>query len=228
MHKSKFSMMLAPVLSACYTTGPAEGSQGAAGGGGGGGGQQLPAGVQPGSAAANALDQNTGGQQTSDQKPAGYVPVGELATERQKRHELEQKVTAMETAQNNQLEAFKAALGLKPEQSADQVAATLQKQQDDHRAALVQLSVHQLATTAGADPAKLLDSNSFLSSIKDLQPTDHVGIKNAITKAVENNSTLSATPVTRPGAGARDAANNGNKDNASPGMSDLFRAAAGK
>jgi hypothetical protein len=225
-----FKSKLIPVLRPSYTQAAPEG--GNAGGGGNSSGNVLPPGVAQGSAAASALQGQqapaqggNGGQQTGDQKPAGYVPVAEVAQERQKRHELEQKVAEMQTAQTNQLEAFKAALGLKPEQTADQVAATLQKQQNDHRTALVQLSVHQLATTAGADPAKLLDSNSFLNSIKDLQPTDHAGIRAAITKAVETNQTLAATPVTRPGAGARDAANNGSKDNAAPTMSDLFRAA---
>jgi len=226
MYRNKLlrTLFIAP----CFTDGPAEGGNG--GGGGQGGGAQLPAGVAPGSAAASVIQggngqQSGGGQQQGDGKPAGYVPVGELAQERQKRHELEQRIAAMETAQTKQLEGFKSVLGLAPEQTAEQAAEALRNQQNEHRAALVQLSVHQLAATAGADPVKLLDSNSFLSSIKDLQPTDHVGIRNAITKAVENNSTLAATPVVRPGAGARDAAHGGSNDNTKPSMSDLFRAA---
>jgi len=200
-----------------------------------GGAPQLPPGVAQNSAAATAFQGQQGGDngQAGDQsannggKPAGYVPVAEVAQERQRRHELETKVTQLQEAQTKQLEAFKTALGLKPEQTADEAAKALQRQQEEHRTALVQLSVHQLATTAGADPARLLDSRSFLESIKNLQPTDHAGIAAAITKALESNTTLSAT-ARNAGAGSRDAAQGGNAGGNKPSMSDLLRSAAGR
>ena len=198
----------------------------------------LPNGVQPGSAAANALDAQAAAaktaadaaKQTGDQKPAGYVPVGELAQERQKRHELEQKVAGLEKAQSDQLSAFKQALGLSdaqqtPEQIQSAMQQTLNQQASEHKAALTQLAVHQLAAANGADPAALLDSNKFLTSIKDLAPTDTAGITKAITDAVAANKQLAATKSVSPGAG--DAGQGAGGGGSKPTTSDLIRAAAG-
>ncbi len=48
------------------------------------------------------------------------------------------------------------------------------------------------AAAQGANPAALLDSNSFLESIKGLEPTDAEKINAAIKTAIDNNPTLKA------------------------------------
>ncbi len=199
----------------------------------GGQGQQqagapaIPAGVQPHSAAGQAAAAAAAAKPAEgDQKPAGYVPVGELAQERQKRHELEQKVAGLEKAQTDQLNAFKQALGLGGDaQTPEQIAAQAQQVQTQQNEAVTQLAVYQLAGPAGADAAKLLDSAKFLRTLKTLQPTDHAGITKAITDALEENKSLAVGKVAPAGAGDAGQGSGGSKT--APSINDLIRAAAG-
>lgn len=214
------------ILGPVYSVAPAEGGNGGAGGAGAGG--QLPPGVAPNSAAATAFPAADAAPGADDANRAGGQDAlkADLAKERTRRHEMEAQLKALTEGQTKQLDAFKAALGLKPEETTtEQLQATLQKQQAEHQAAMTQLTVHQLATAAGADPVALLDSRSFLESISKLQPTDAAGIAAAITAATEKNSQLLAV---KPGAGTRDAAQGGGAGGTKPSMSDLIRAAAGK
>ncbi len=214
------------ILGPVYSVAPAEGGNtgGAVAGG------QLPPGVAANSAAATAFPAaGTGGDaKTDDANRAGGQDAlkADLAKEREKRHALETKLTEIQTAQTTQLEAFKTALGLKAEQvTPEQLQATLAEQQQAHQAAMTQVTVHQLAAAAGANPAALLDSLSFRESIKTLAPTDTASISAAITAALAGNTTLAAV---KPGAGTRDAAQGGGSGAEKPSMSDLLRAAAGK
>ena len=55
-----------------------------------------------------------------------------------------------------------------------------------------ELAIFKAASTHGADPAKLLDSNSFMTSVKGLDPNDGDAVANAIKAAVTANQSLKA------------------------------------
>ena len=223
MHKRR--MILEPV----YAQAPAEGA--AQGGGQGqqaGAPAQLPAGVQPGSAAASVVQGQQDPQQGQDTGPAGgkEAVLADLAKERQQRHAAEQQVAEL-TKKFDQLQSGLAqAFGVQGTQATpEQLQAQAQQVQTQQNQAMTQLAVHQLAATAGADPVKLLDSASFLSSINSLQPTDHAGITAAIKAAVERNKSLAAV---RSGAGSSDAGTTRGAGQQQASISDLLRAAAGR
>jgi len=71
------------------------------------------------------------------------------------------------------------------------IAAQLAASGADARQARVELAVYR-AAGAIADPSALLDSTSFLASLKDIDPTDSAAITAAITAAVESNPRLGA------------------------------------
>jgi hypothetical protein len=106
--------------------------------------------------------------------------------------------TASETATRDLTDKLAAALGLKPDAATDPAALTAsltaaqQAQADTAR----QLAIYKAASGAGADPAKLLDSNSFLTSVKGLDPADGDAIAAAITAAVTANQSLKAVRAT--------------------------------
>lgn len=116
--------------------------------------------------------------------------------------ELETRLTEMQTAQQQQMDALAKALGLKsddtppdPEKLTQEVGAA----QEQARVAQRELAVYRLAGTHEANANELLDSASFLASIKDVDPTDQAAMDAAIKAAVESNpkfkaSTTSPTP----------------------------------
>lgn len=55
-----------------------------------------------------------------------------------------------------------------------------------------ELAIFKAAGVHGADPAKLLDSNSFMTSVKGLDPNDGDAVANAIKAAVTANQSLKA------------------------------------
>jgi hypothetical protein len=69
------------------------------------------------------------------------------------------------------------------------IAAQLAASGAEARQARVELAVYRAAGTT-ADPAALLDSTSFLASLKGIDPTDSAAITAAITSAVESNPRL--------------------------------------
>ena len=71
------------------------------------------------------------------------------------------------------------------------IAAQLAASGAEAREAQVALAVYRAAGTA-ADPVALLDSKTFLASVKDIDPTDAAAITAAITAAVESNPRLGA------------------------------------
>lgn len=188
----------------------------------------LPGGVAQHSAAAQAAaaaQTPPAGDQTSD-KPAGYVPVAEVAQERQKRHQLEQEVAAIKKASEDQLNAFKQALGLSEGQTPEQLKAAAEAAKGQATAATAQLQVFKLAKDAGGDPHALLDSASFLQSLSSVDTNDPASVTAAIKAAVDSNKNLAARKV-GPG-GSSDAGQGAGGGTAAPTMSDLIRAAAGK
>ena len=72
------------------------------------------------------------------------------------------------------------------------VAADLAAEREARANTARELAIFKAASAAGADPAKLLDSNSFLTSVKGIDPSDGDAIAAAITAAVTANASLKA------------------------------------
>lgn len=125
--------------------------------------------------------------------------LADLAKERDARQALQQQITDMQTAQQEQMDALAKALGLKKDDApADPaaLAAQIETEKAATRQAAAQLAVYRAAGAHEANPDALLDSASFLASIADLDPTDAAKIGDAIKAAVEKNPALKATPAT--------------------------------
>jgi hypothetical protein len=214
-------------LGPVYSQAPAEGAAQ-----GGGQGQQLPAGVQPGSAAAQAIAAQgqqqapTTGATNDDAGRAGGPEAlkADLATERQKRHALEAQVAQIQQQNTQQLEALKTALGLGENQTPEQIKAAATAAQNELKSAQAQVSVARLAGKGGANLTALLDSRTFLNSLSQIDSSNDDAVLTAIKAAVQSNPALAAQRV---GAGANDAGAGGGGGAQQPTMSDLIRAAAG-
>ena len=150
-------------------------------------------------------------QPTTPETPQGETPnedyrgagskdalKSDLARERDKRQELERTVNAMRNG-------FAQALGLEPEAATpEQMAEQLRNAQAQAATAARQLAIYQTAGTAGANPAALLDSASFLRTVEQIDPSDHAALTTAIKAAVDANPALAAQKGA--GAGWTDAA----------------------
>lgn len=87
-----------------------------------------------------------------------------------------------------------------PEALAQQVAESQTAAQEAAR----ELAVYKAARGANADPDKLLDSRSFLASIKDVDHTDQAAVKTAVEDAVKANQSFALGRVS--GASTADTA----------------------
>ncbi|KJL37055.1 hypothetical protein RR49_01167 [Microbacterium ginsengisoli] len=94
-------------------------------------------------------------------------------------------------AEKDRVAAILAAAGIKPDEP-DPVKVA-QQATETANAAVRKLAVFEQATAAGADPTKLLDRASFLTSIAGIDPTDGAAIKTAIEAAIAADQTLKAT-----------------------------------
>lgn len=105
-----------------------------------------------------------------------------------------QAKTAAEKAQQELTDKLAVALGLKPDAAADPAAltASLTAAQQSAQASARELAIFKAAAATGADPGRLLDSNSFMSSVAGLDPSDGAAITAAITAAVAANPILKA------------------------------------
>lgn len=118
-------------------------------------------------------------------------------------------------AESAKVKAALKALGISDEvedplKAAQDAAATNATERDAAKAAArdtsAELIVWRNATALGVDPAAVTDSRAFERAIKDLDPADpNFGnaVKEAATKAAENNPKLKAAPAA-PGAGGAD------------------------
>jgi hypothetical protein len=119
---------------------------------------------------------------------------------------------ALENARNGektakqQLAAVAKALGLdtgeKPDPEA--LAKQLTAAQDTARTTQVELATYRRAAKAGADPDALLDSRSFLDSVRELDPASATfgdDVEAAIKKAIKENARLKAGSTGAPAAG---------------------------
>lgn len=115
--------------------------------------------------------------------------------------ELEGKLTEFQTAQQQQMDALAKALGFKQDDApADPAALAAQIETEKATAADAQRQLAVFQNAGEADPRRLLDSASFLRSIKDIDPADTVKITAAVTAAVEADPLLKAAqpPATPP------------------------------
>jgi alkylhydroperoxidase family enzyme len=102
--------------------------------------------------------------------------------------------TAADNAQKELTDKLAVALGLKPDASLDPAAltASLTEAQSKATRSARELAIFKAAAATGADPSRLLDSNSFMSSVSGLDPADGAAVTAAITAAVAANPNLKA------------------------------------
>ncbi|MEU7911322.1 DUF7239 family protein [Microbispora bryophytorum] len=85
----------------------------------------------------------------------------------------------------------------------DTTAKERDAEKERHRRALIELAVHRASTKVGADPDALLDSRSFVKTVRDLNPDDD-GFSTSLTEiiqtAVENNPKFKAAAQAGPPA----------------------------
>ena len=74
-------------------------------------------------------------------------------------------------------------------------AEQTRRAQEEARRARLDLAVHKAAAQFGADPAKLLDSRSFIESLNDVSPSDADTIGERVKEAVATNSDFRAPAV---------------------------------
>ena len=131
------------------------------------------------------------------------LPQGAQDLIKQLRTENAAKRTAAKAADddaNAKIAAALKALGIDtttedPIEAAKQAKAERDTQASTARAAKVELAIYKSAAKAGADPDALLDSNTFLASIKELDPSDAKAVEAAIKAALDTNPKLKATQV---------------------------------
>lgn len=113
---------------------------------------------------------------------------------------LEAQVNELKSAQQQQMDALAKALGLKSEDTPpDPAALAAQVETEKATAAEAQRQLAVFQNAGEANPQRLLDSASFLNSIKDIDPTDTAKIAAAVAAAVEANPLLKAEqPATTP------------------------------
>lgn len=151
------------------------------------GGAAADAGAAAGAADAGAAAENV------DQLPAWAQKI--IRDTRKEAGDNRTAKTAAETQAQSILAAVAKAAGIKvegeqpdPAKLTADLTTAQQAQADTAR----QLAIYKAASTAGADPAKLLDSNSFMTSVQGLDPTDGEAVAAAITSAVTANTSLKA------------------------------------
>lgn len=108
------------------------------------------------------------------------------------------KAKAAEDAQAAMVQQIGKALGLitddKAKPSAEQLTEQLTAQQEAAKTAQTQLAVYKAAGKI-ADPDMLLDSTSFLTSLKDVDVTDTKAVQAAVTQFVTDHPKFAPTQV---------------------------------
>lgn len=149
-------------------------------------------------------------KEPDDGKGGKDAILADLAKERDKRQELEQRFADAEKQRGEQMDSLAKALGLKPDDTpadpaklAEQISAEQQKTtaaETRATSAERQLAVFKAAMDpeVDANAVALLDSTSFLTSIADVDHTDVEKVTEAIKAAVEKNPLFKGTPATPP------------------------------
>ena len=117
------------------------------------------------------------------------------------------KEKAADEARRAVLDEISKALGLTkndeaPELTAEQLTAKLTESKAAERASALELAVYKAAGDL-ADPARLLDSQSFHTALKDVDLTDAEAVKNAITAFTKDHPHFAKTQAVN-GASAID------------------------
>lgn len=181
----------------------AGGEGGDAGGAGGAG--DAGAGAAAGVGAAGGADAGNGGTDAGAKPPwgddANFNPekawglIQNLRKEKSPNAELQAELDTLKTTQQAQLDAVTKALGLKPDDTPPdpaKLAAQIETEKAATRAANVQLAVFKAAPAHEANATRLLDSSSFLASIKDVDPADTEALGAKIKAAVEADPVFKA------------------------------------
>ena len=102
--------------------------------------------------------------------------------------------TAAQQAQQQLTDKLAVALGLKPDAATDPAAltASLTDAQTKATHSARELAIYKAAASSGADPSRLLDSNSFMSSVAQVDPGDGAAVTAAIKDAIASNPLLKA------------------------------------
>jgi hypothetical protein len=120
--------------------------------------------------------------------------------EKLRRENASERVNAKQAAAEEARNEILKQLGLTKDgdQAPDpaKLAADLAASREASQAAARELAIFKAAATAGADPTKLLDSNSFMTSVKGLDPNDGNAVAEAIKAAVGANPSLKAVRAT--------------------------------
>lgn len=118
------------------------------------------------------------------------------------------KAQAADAAKQELSQQIAKALGIVTEETPtpEQLTQNLTAAQQEAKQARIELAVFRSAAAAGADPAALLDSASFLASLAAVDPSDASAVSAAIASAVEANPRLGAAgprpPAPNPAQGA--------------------------
>lgn len=107
------------------------------------------------------------------------------------------KEKAADEARRAVLDEISKALGLSktdeaPELTVEQLTAELAESKAAGRASALELAVYKAAGDL-ADPARLLDSQSFHAAVKDVDLTDSEAVKNAITAFTKDHPHFAKT-----------------------------------
>lgn len=178
---------------------------------GGTGGQQSGAGDATGQQAGQQQGQEAG-QQGQTAEKVEDLPEWAQRTIRDLRKESGDRraqATTAETERQKLLDGIATALGIKPEGAQtpkpEELTQQLTAAQAAQRQTAVELAVYRTASKHQGDPDALLDSRSFLDTVKDLDPTANdfaAKVDTAIKTAVEANQKLKAGRA--PGASSVD------------------------
>jgi len=168
----------------------AAGTAEAAGAGAAAGGTQTASTAEP--AAASTAQATTAAEKVED-LPAWAQKIITDTRKEAGDHRAAAK-TAAEKAQKELTDKLAVALGLKPDAATDPAAltASLTAAQTAAQSAVRELAIFKAASSVGADPARLLDSNSFMSSVSGLDPADSAAVTAAINAAIAANPNLKA------------------------------------
>lgn len=116
--------------------------------------------------------------------------------EKLRRQNGDERINAKKQAAEEARDELLKKLGLtkegEPQPDPAKLAADLAAEREAKASTARELAIFKAAGAAGADPAKLLDSNSFMTSVQGLDPTDGEAVAAAITAAVTANQSLKA------------------------------------
>lgn len=142
---------------------------------------------QQGTQTPPADDDEQGEQPSQADDPRLRAARDEAYKNRQKANAAAQEMESLRTTLGKALGLIKDDDGKGEGPDAEALAAQVEKSQAEATTAARELAVYKAAASNGADPAKLLDSRSFLSAIENVDHTDDKAISAAIKAAVDGN-----------------------------------------